>query len=83
MKMGGKSIKSTLGNMVILFVASVVGIEDMRQSKCLLFGELVGVVGTALKEEKEAMAYLLACSSTSGRSKLRMRTNATRLESKR
>ena len=54
-----ESIEAIMRRRRILFAGFVVRMEDMRLSKCVMFGELVGGAGCLAGHKKEWMGCLL------------------------
>ena len=59
MKTGSESIKAILRKRRSLFAGFVARMENTRLPKCVMFGELVGVAGSAGGQEREWMGCLL------------------------
>ena len=57
--MGNESIEATLRRRRISFAGFVARMEYTRQSKCVMFGELVGGAGCVGGQEKEWMGCFL------------------------
>ena len=59
MNTGSESMKVTIRRKRILFAGFVPRMEDTRQPKCVMFGELVGGADCVGRQDKEWMGYFL------------------------
>ena len=85
---GSESIEATLHRRRMLFAGFVVRMEDTRQTKCVIFGELVGGAGCVGGQEKNGWGVswttseLSASTPTSGRLQPRTRGNGAERRNK-